>query len=127
MYYHPACTSGYSYYYSDCCNAKWYIAWNVLLWIAVFMSCLLIGIVTIRTRKEKERSRKETARIIAIDQNVKLIADDKSMVKSEASSRFSVPMESSMVMKAPKNNRLSYSSSNDNRDTAASADEFNND
>lgn len=57
-----------------------------------------------------------------------LIPDDKSVMKSEVSSaRFSVPSESSILIKAPKQNRFSTASSNDNRDTAASVEEHNND
>jgi hypothetical protein len=57
-----------------------------------------------------------------------LIPGNKSVMKSEVSSaRFSVPSESSILIKAPKQNRFSTTSSNDNRDTAASVEELNND
>ena len=57
-----------------------------------------------------------------------LLPDDKSVIKSEVSSaRFSVPSESSILIKAPKQNRFSTASSNDNRETNVSVEELNND
>jgi hypothetical protein len=51
LYYHPGCGQGYSYYYQGCCNAKWYIGWNILLWAFVLLSCLTVGIIIARARR----------------------------------------------------------------------------
>ena len=57
-----------------------------------------------------------------------LLPDDKSVIKSEVSSvRYSVPSESSILIKPPKQNRFSTTSSNDNRETNVSVEESNND
>ena len=41
--FHPSCGKGYSYYYNDCCNFKWYVAWNVIMWL--FVAAFVVAIV----------------------------------------------------------------------------------
>ena len=54
LYYHPTCTKGYSYYYEGCCNAKWYIVWNSLLWVFVLLSCLILAVFLTRRKRTKQ-------------------------------------------------------------------------
>ena len=82
--------------------------------------------VTIRTRREKDKSRKEKANILSKHEQAEeyLITTHKdkqrNKVNTEAKVRYSVPREDSMIKKAPRPSVLS-SSSDDNRETAASA------
>ena len=57
LVYHPECTKGYSYYHNGCCNHKWYIAWNVLLFIAIFV-CVALSCLGFRRYKRQKVAKK---------------------------------------------------------------------
>ena len=57
--YHPDCTKGFSYYYNDCCNVKWYIAWNVIMWLLALLFIVTIVVVVRRHIKKKELKRQQ--------------------------------------------------------------------
>ena len=85
------------------------------------MSCVLIAIVTIRTRREKDKSRKEKAIILAKPKQEEeyLITSQKDKKVNEVT-RFSVPNEKSSFSKPPRHS-IASNQSDDNRETAASA------
>ena len=96
LVYHPNCTKGYSYYHNDCCNHKWYIAWNVLLFIAL-AACIALSCVGYR-RYKSQKVEKKKAMLVAYQSE----QDEQVKRDSEGSLRYSVPANDAVLMRAPK-------------------------
>ena len=57
--FHPECKKGYSYYYFDCCNRKWWVTWQTFMWTAIFSLCCLCCFFCVRYRMKKKRQKRE--------------------------------------------------------------------